>query len=76
MLTFDVCLIRIIKRNKSNTREVRAQIKSGISIKVSIVTKVFSNLKKCKKICNQKIRKTENITDKKKFNQETIFLFQ
>ena len=32
MLTFDVCLILIIKRNKSNTREVRAQIKSGISI--------------------------------------------
>ena len=54
-----------MKRNKSNTREVSAQIKSGISIKVSIVTKVFSNLKKCKKICNQKIRKTEKITDKK-----------
>ena len=45
ILTFDVCLIRMSKRNKNNTREVRAQIKSGISIKVSIVTKVFSNLK-------------------------------
>ena len=76
MITFDVCLISIIKRNKSNTRKVRAEIKRGISIKASIVSKVFSNLKKCKKICNQKIRKTEKITDKKKFNQETIFLFQ